>query len=242
MLETMIEINRKELCNLLNVTNAGLKAIINRKQLEDKLLANGYTLVEERKEGREKIYVLKQIETSQKWESIQKKHRIPNEKLEMHDEYSKTRLENMDVPRTKVIDNCNTNVAYSTASRYDNILVEEQIMAKDETVYYLYNWETKELCEKINKDAYETYWILNAEFKRRIEKLEYEVKNYLISQKQYNALITSTYNEFTQTDRRIAIKFNTFKELEETQEMIRLIKESIVKRNNVSYFPIRDKK
>ena len=64
----------------------------------------------------------------------------------------------------------------------------------------------------------------------------------MISQKQYDALITSTYNEFTQADRRIAIKFNTFKELEETQEMIRLIKESIVKRNNVSYFPAKDKK
>ena len=238
----MIEINRKELCNLLDVTEKGLQIIITRKQLEDRLLANGYTLVEERKDGRKKIYVLKQIETSEKWHSIQRKHRIPKEKLEMHDEYSKTRLENMEVPRTKVIDDCNTSVPYSTASRYDNILVEEQIMAKDETVYYLYNWETKELCEKINKDAYETYWILNAEFKRRCEKLEYERKNYLISQKQYDALITSTYNEFTQADKRIAIKFNTFKELEETQEMIRLIKESIVKRNNVSYFPMKDKK
>ena len=238
----MIEINRKELCTLLDVTETTLKTIITRKQLGDRLLANGYTLVEERKEGRTKIYVLKQIETSQKWDSIQKKHKIPKEKLEMHDEYSKTRLENMDLPRTKVIEDSNTTIAYNTASKYDNILVEEQIMAKDETVYYLYNWETKELCEKINKDAYETYWILNAEFKRRIEKLEYEVKNYLISQKQYNALITSAYNEFTQADRRIAIKFNTFKELEETQEMIRLIKESIVKRNNVSYFPMKDKK
>ena len=238
----MIEINRKELCTLLNVTEKGLQIIITRKQLEDRLLANGYTLVEERKDGRKKVYVLKQIETSQKWEHIQKKHRIPNEKLEMHDEYSKTRLENMDLPRTKVIEDSNTTIAYNTASKYDNILVEEQIMAKDETVYYLYNWKTKELCEKIEKEAYETYWILNAEFKRRIEELEYKVKNYLISQKQYNALITSTYNEFTQTDNRIAIKFNTFKELEETQEMIRQIKESIVKRNNVSYFPIRDKK
>ena len=242
MLETMIEINRKELCNLLNVTEKGLQIIITRKQLEDRLLANGYTLVEERKDGRKKVYVLKQIETSQKWEHIQKKHRIPNEKLEMHDEYSKTRLENMDLPRTKVIEDSNTTIAYNTASKYDNILVEEQIMAKDETVYYLYNWKTKELCEKIEKEAYETYWILNAEFKRRIEELEYKVKNYLISQKQYNALITSTYNEFTQTDNRIAIKFNTFKELEETQEMIRQIKESIVKRNNVSYFPMKDKK
>ena len=242
MLETMIEINRKELCTLLNVTEKGLQIIITRKQLEDRLLANGYTLVEERKDGRKKVYVLKQIETSQKWEHIQKKHRIPNEKLEMHDEYSKTRLENMDLPRTKVIEDSNTTIAYNTASKYDNILVEEQIMAKDETVYYLYNWKTKELCEKIEKEAYETYWILNAEFKRRIEELEYKVKNYLISQKQYNALITSTYNEFTQTDNRIAIKFNTFKELEETQEMIRQIKESIVKRNNVSYFPMKDKK
>lgn len=238
----MIEINRKELCNLLDVTETTLKAIINRKQLEDRLLANGYTLVEERKDGRTKVYVLKQIETGQKWESIQKKHRIPKEKLEMHDEYSKTRLENMDVPRTKVIDDCNTSVPYSTASRYDNILVEEQIMEKDETVYYLYNWQTKEFSEKITKEAYENYWILNAEFKRRCEELEYKRKNYLISQKQYDALITSTYNEFTQADRRIAIKFNTYKELEETQEMIRQIKESIIKRNNVSYFPIRDKK
>ena len=237
----MIEINRKELCNLLNVTERGLKTIINRKQLEDKLLANGYTLVEERKEGRGKIYVLKQIELCQKWESIQKKHKIPKEKLEMHDEYSKTRLENMEVPRTKVIEDCNTSIAYSTASKYDNILVEEQIMKKDETVYYLYNWQTKEFSEKITKEAYENYWTLNAEFKRRIEELEYKVKNYLISQKQYNALITSTYNEFTQTDRRIAIKYNTYKELEETQEMIRQIKESIVKRNNISYFPIKDK-
>ena len=106
----------------------------------------------------------------------------------------------------------------------------------------IHSVDSVHLAEKIEKEAYETYWILNAEFKRRIEKLEYEVKNYLISQKQYNALITSTYNEFTQTDKRIAIKFNTFKELEETQEMIRLIKESIVKRNNVSYFPMKDKK
>ena len=237
----MIEINRKELCNLLNVTETTLKAIINRKQLEDRLLANGYTLVEERKEGRGKIYVLKQIEISQKWSSIQKKHKIPKEKLEMHDEYSKTRLENMEVPRTKVIEDCNTSIAYSTASKYDNILVEEQIMEKDETVYYLYNWETKEFSEKITKEAYENYWILNAEFKRRCNELEYKVKNYLISQKQYDALITSTYKEFTQTDRRIAIKFNTYKELEETQEMIRQIKVSIVKRNNISYFPIKDK-
>ena len=40
----MIEIDRKELCNLLDVTEKGLQIIITRKQLGDRLLANGYTL------------------------------------------------------------------------------------------------------------------------------------------------------------------------------------------------------
>ena len=215
----------EEICELLEVSKEGLKSIIKRKKLEDRLLAKGYVLVDKYKCGRDNIYEIRPINSvEEKWDSIQKQYRVPKDKEEMHNTYSERRLENMKVSRTEVIDKSETKISYKTAKKYDDILVEEGVMGDDKTVYYLFNLKTKEREREITKEEYKAFWILNKEFKRRVKGLRYKVKNYIISNSQYDILIASAYEEFGHTSDYIAIQFNTYKELEETQTILKQIK------------------
>ena len=216
----------EEICELLEVSKEGLKSIIKRKKLEDRLLAKGYVLVDKYKCGRDNIYEIRPINSvEEKWDSIQKQYKIPKDKEEMHNTYSETRIENLRIPRTEVIDKSETDISYKTAKRYDDILIKEKLMDNDKTVYYLFNLKTKEREREISKEEYKAFWILNAEFKKRVKGLRYKVKNYIISNSQYDILIASAYEEFGHTSDYIAIKFDTYKELEETQNILKQIKE-----------------
>lgn len=214
----------EEICELLEVSKEGLKSIIKRKKLEDRLLAKGYILVDKYKDGRDNVYELKLIDDTQKWVSIQKRNRVKKEKEHDHDMYSKTRLENMNEPRIKVMQESKADIAYSTAKRFDDILIKEKVMEKEKEVYYLFNLKTKEYEKEISEDEYRNFWILNSEFKRLTKGLKYKRENYLISELQYDLLMYTTYEQFGETEDMIAVKFTTYKELEETQEILEQIK------------------
>src|SRR5574344_1785512 len=58
--QTILKLNKVELSELLNIKESGLKSIIRRKQLSEKLTNIGYNLVEIIKEDNKNIYIIEQ--------------------------------------------------------------------------------------------------------------------------------------------------------------------------------------
>ena len=221
-----------EICDLLGVNKNTLKSIIKRGKLEDRLNVKGYTLVNKYKSGRDNIYELSFIkETS--WSVIQLKNNIYKNKEYDNDKFSETRINNLKESRSKVIQLSKTGIADETAKRYDDILVKEGVIKKGEEVYYLYNFKTKEYEEKITKEEYKAFWVYNAELKRQIRSLRARRDKYEISNSQYDILIYSTYEQYGNVEKKIAVKFNTYEEMELTQSILKEIKEKLAKRKSV---------
>ena len=219
MVITMIT---EELCCLLDVKKETLRSIIKRGNLEKRLLACGYKLIDKHKEGRDNIYEIEPIENVL-WEHIQAKYNVMNP--EKQDTYTKLRLSPMglNLSRTSAIKHSHTKIAYNTAKKYDTILVMENIMEENKEVYFMYNLKTHEMTE-IDYQEYKTFWIYNKELKLRIDDLQKRRKNYEISESTYDILLYATYEEFGVAEDSVAVKFMTYKEKELASEILKQIR------------------
>ena len=226
MVITMIT---EEICDLLETNKTNLRNIIRNKKLEDRLLAKGYILINKYKDGRDNIYELELLREDT-WVSIQAKHNIRDKDKEKHTKYSIYRGESgMKQSRKDVIKNCEVEISYPTAQKYDRILEEEGVIGVDTEVYYIYNFKTGEFEEELTKEGYRYFWIANKKLKNELEGLRYKRDNYIISNAQYDVLSDIAYREYSTMKDKIAIKFTTYKELENTKEMIKQMKESLNK-------------
>ena len=224
MVITMIT---EEICDLLEVSKDTLKAIIRRKTLEKRLLAKGYVLINKYKDGRNSVYELELLKGNT-WQSVQARHNIKEKDKEKHTKYSIYRGESgMKQIRRDVIKKCEVEISYPTAQRYDRILEEEGVIGVDTEVYYIYNFKTGEFEEELTKEGYKYFWTANKKLKDELEGLRYKRDNYLITNSQYDILSDLAYREYSTMKDKIAIKFTTYKELENTKEMIRQMKESL---------------
>lgn len=226
MVITMIT---EEICDLLETNKTNLRNIIRNKKLEDRLLAKGYILINKYKDGRDNIYELELLR-EETWVSIQAKYNIRDKDKEKHTKYSIYRGESgMKQNRKDVIKNCEVEISYPTAQKYDRILEEEGVIGVDTEVYYIYNFKTGEFEEELTKEGYRYFWIANKKLKNELEGLRYKRDNYIISNAQYDVLSDIAYREYSTMKDKIAIKFTTYKELENTKEMIKQMKESLNK-------------
>ena len=143
----------EEICELLETNKTNLRNIIRNKKLEDRLLAKGYILINKHKDGRDNIYELELLK-EETWVSIQAKYNIRDKDKEKHTKYSIYRGESgMKQSRKDVIKNCEVEISYPTAQKYDRILEEEGVIGVDTEVYYIYNFKTGEFEEELTKEA-----------------------------------------------------------------------------------------
>lgn len=124
-----ITMMRDEIRAALGVSDSGLKTIINRGTLQDRLLKVGLELITTYKLGRNTIYEVLPIDLDY-WENVQNHYGI--KKINEHDAYTLARLSDDGVlkPRAKIIRDNSIDITNQTAKRYDDILESENILRR----------------------------------------------------------------------------------------------------------------
>lgn len=122
-----ITMTTDEIVSLLNVSSGTFRNISSKGKVGERLLAIGYELIHQYKDGKFNVYEIRKLDNVT-WSEIQAKHNIKDSNKNIHSKYSITRLKSMDKSRKQVISDSDTNIAYTTAKRYDDILLQEKVM------------------------------------------------------------------------------------------------------------------
>lgn len=212
-----------EICSLLNTNKRNLKSITSRGKLEDRLIKVGYRLIKQFKEGRSNVYELEKI-LDVTWDEYQTSKNISENKKYDHTKYTEYRITSgLKESRTQAINMSMSDISNRTAKRYDDILIEDNVIEFDQTVYFIKNTETGEWVQ-IDKDGYKRFWsncseaayYLNENYRRfkagEIPRSTYEDTSYAIK------------DGIANNQGEIALKFNTYKEAENTKRILDMIK------------------
>lgn len=212
-----VEMAREEICELLGVGNEGLKTIIRNNNLEERINCSGYgyTYIGKRKEGRNVIYELECDKEDDLWLQFQNYYKIRD--YDKHTQYTETRIDNLDKPRSKVVEMSKTKIADKTAKRYDDILISENMIEENNMIYVKYNLNTKEFIE-ISEEDYKIFWKDNAVTKNAISdvyrrKYKGEYSEDFSSHAIVELTTTSSVNGY------VAYKFMSYKELEDAKKL-----------------------
>lgn len=119
-----ITMSREEVMSLLEVTHGTFRNMSSKGKINERLAAKGYQLKEVYKQGKNNFYVLGKLEDAT-WREIQAIYNIKDSNKNGHTKYSLLRLLNIKENRTQLIEDTGGGLAYTTALRYDSILVRE---------------------------------------------------------------------------------------------------------------------
>lgn len=215
---------REEIRNVLNVSEDGLKTIIKRGKLKDRLYSCGLELINEYKSGRSSIYELNPIELDY-WDKVQTYYNV--KKKNEHTIYTHARLDGgMKKSRASIIRDSDINISGNTAKKFDDILENEGVIMKNGEVYMLYHKENN-VFEEITKQEYLTFWKEVKYCKELMADNRKKLLKYEISQDTYDLRTTIILDAVGKECGSIAIKFNTYKEVDDTKELIDLLSKKI---------------
>ena len=230
-----ITFTKSELLEMLGINNDGYKYLVKTNQLEYKLSLLGYKIENKYKDGRNMIFELSVVEIDD-FEVYQDSKNIRNK--EEHMEYVEERLENgMDKTRRSVVKTVNErtgmSLSESKAKRYDRMLLEDECMVKDGTVYLLFNPKT-ETFEEITKEGYKAFWRDNKECEYQLSHNHYRYTHNEISESTYENNRYMILNNLGNECGVIAMKFDTYKEYTNTLSILEMIKKHKARRRNIA--------
>ena len=230
-----ITFTKSELLELLGITNDGYKYLVKTNKLDYKLSLKGYKLENKYKVGRNLIFELSLIEIDD-FEVYQNDRNIRNK--EEHMEYVEERLESgMDKTRRSVVKSVNEktglSISESSAERYDRMLIEDECMIKDGTVYLLFNPKT-ETFEEITKGRYKAFWHDNKECEYQLSHNHYRYTHNEITESTYENNRYMILNNLGNECGVIAMKFDTYKEYTNSVSMLEMIKKHKARRQNAT--------
>lgn len=155
-----MNVNRKELSNILGITKDGLKKIEKNNLLEDRLNKIGYKYISRYKEGRTIQYeIIQENETKEVYNNMLK-YVYNTKKYHEFTYYFLART------NTSILDNIvmskkdlaiNNNVSARTITNWDNTLKDKDIIANDGFFYFTMNTETNIIME-VPKEEYNSFW------------------------------------------------------------------------------------
>lgn len=217
-----ITMTREELRDLLNVKDNGLKSIIKRGKLDERLNEVGYRLLSTEKIGRNTVYELLPTDIDL-WTSFQKHYCI--KKRDEHTIYTIARLSDngLKQSRSSLLRENDIDISGNTAKRFDEILLEENAMKKDKVCYMLYNTNSNEIKE-ITRDEYSMFWRDIRECKYMIGHNAARFKRGEISEDTLFGIATMAISNFGRENGEIALKFDTYKEADNAINIIDMIK------------------
>lgn len=179
-----MKISRKELRELLEINENSLKSMIKRNVLEANLNKKGYTIKEEIKEGRNKYYILEEININTLnyyKDCIQTTYNTKDH----NDSFTKNLIAKDILNKNSICASKKQfakycNVSEKTISNWDNKLIELNILQKDDFYYFCIDTEYGNIYQ-CSKEEYKSYW-------RNIST----VKN---NKNNYNKILEMVYNK-----------------------------------------------
>ena len=230
-----ITFTKSELLELLGINNDRYNYLVKTNKLDHKLSLLGYKIENKFKDGRNMIFELSLVEIDD-FEVYQDSKNIKNK--EEHLEYVEERLENgMDKTRRSVVKTVNErtgmSLSESKAKRYDRMLLEDECMVKDGTVYLLFNPKT-ETFEEITKEGYKAFWRDNKECEYQLSHNHYRYTHNEISESTYENNRYMILNNLGNECGVIAMKFDTYKEYTNTLSILEMIKKHKARRRNIA--------
>lgn len=213
---------RSELRDLLNVSEAALKKILRERRLNDRLNKIGYSLANEYKDGRDKIYEL-EVYGINEYEKIQNKYNIIKKKENVDFAYKRLN-DGLCKTRKEIVDHMDNKVDECTAARWDDILVKENIIEKDRSVYIRRDKDGN--TEEVTKEYYDTYWKEQYAYKKTISCLKAKVRKQEMTQEEFSMMTHCIYNDLERTKGYIVWRFSSYKTAE-LYDKIKLQLESI---------------
>lgn len=208
---------KDDLCEMLGVKKEGLKSIIKSNKLESRINDSGYgyRYIGSYKNGRNTIYELEHVSPDDIWRQIQNYYKVKD--YDKHTQYTTARIDNLCKPRSTVLDISNIDISYKTAKRYDDILINENMIGEDKMVYVKHNLETKQFIE-ITEEDYIMFWKDNSVTKNAIGDVYRRKAKGELS----DGMATYSIVELTQTSSVngwVAYKFMSYKELEDAKKL-----------------------
>lgn len=153
-----MKLDKKELITLLNIKERTLKKYINNNTLKEKLIEQGYILKDTIKEGRKKYYIIEQVGEKGVYNNMCKYVYNTNRQdsfsryFHMRTEYSKV---NKPVGQKEIA--TIAGVSRNTISKWDNTLIDKNIIAKDGFFYFYIKADTKEVVQ-CSIEEYKSFW------------------------------------------------------------------------------------
>lgn len=244
-----MKINRNELMDILGIKNSGLKSIINRGQLNNRLIEKGYELIETIKEGRKTLYEVKEINNSKNIYNGICKEMFKTKKEQEFAEYFFTRILNTSTPITKELISKKVNVNKNTLTKWDNKMVENGILSLPSNEINELNYFYVACDFEIDKETltqkrhyrltdireYKNFMRTNKNCNMKDEVLK-EFKAGNLTEDQTVLLLDGiTYNQIAKSQKIVyrVNKFNLVKNNELTNFIVELIKELYIKEEDV---------
>ena len=230
-----ITFTKSELLEMLGINNDRYNYLVKTNKLDYKLSLKGYKIESKYKVGRNMIFELSLVEIDD-FEVYQDDRNIRNK--EEHMEYIEERLESgMSKTRRSVVKSVNEkkglSMSESSAKIYDRMLIEDECMVKDETVYLLFNPKT-ETFEEITKEGYKAFWHDNKECEYQLSHNHYRYTHNEITESTYENNRYMILNNLGNECGVIAMKFDTYKEYTNTLSMLEMIKKHKARRQNIA--------
>ena len=229
-----ITFTKSELLELLGINNDRYNYLVKTNQLDHKLSLLGYKIENKYKDGRNMIFELSLVEIDD-FEVYQDDRNIKNK--EEHMEYVEERLERgMTKTRRSVVKSVNEktgmSLSESKAKRYDKMLIEDECMVKDGTVYLLFNPKT-ETFEEITEEGYKAFWRDNKECEYQLSHNHYRYTHNEINESTYENNRYMILNNLGNECGVVAMKFDTYKEYTNSVHMLEMIKKHKVRKRNI---------
>ncbi|MEG1009280.1 MAG: hypothetical protein RSF67_05650, partial [Clostridia bacterium] len=225
-----ITMTREEIREVLGVGESGMKSIIRREKLQERLEELGYSLVSIERVGLNTMYNLELNEIDE-WIQYQRYRNI--KKKEEHTEYVENRVtpKGMKYSRRKFLEETKIDISETTAGRYDKMMLEDEIMQKDEAMYLLFNPKTEEF-QEITEEGYKTFWRESHECKYQLahNKLRYNRKE--IPEATYESNYFMIMTHLGKEKGVVALKYDTYKEFTNTIRTLEMIKKHKTSKNS----------
>lgn len=154
----IIKVDKKFICQLLNVKQRTLKTIESSNKLDQRLQKIGYNLLEKIKEGRKVYYIIEQNNINKELYSNLVKYTYKTNKENEFSKYFSLRTsagENSLLSKSDISQI--SKVSKRTITTWDNTLIDYNIISKDGYYYFCIDKELN-IIKQCTKEEYKSFW------------------------------------------------------------------------------------
>lgn len=226
-----MKLNKKDLCELLNIKINNLKKIERTNSLQDRLKNKGYKLIKKTKEGRNVYYEIEEDNTDKKLLNDICTNLFNTREEEKFCNFVAYRVFNIDHPVSKkdIANKCSVNE--HTIGIWDISLLKNNIISKDGFFYIAVDYievdgKTRETFRLTSRDEYNTF-VRNSKATKQFDEATDRFLKGELNRREYEYIVRGISKYSILTEKKFIYKINKYRLIEESspfrEEFIKLI-------------------